>query len=80
MSKRKKLIDKLKVSHGTFTWDELVNLLNALGYEKLEGSGSRVKFVKDDISIDLHRPHSGNELKRYVKKLVLAHLKARGDI
>lgn len=56
MSKRKKLIDKLKGSHGAFTWDELVNLLNALGYEKLEGSGSRVKFIKDDISINLHRP------------------------
>jgi predicted RNA binding protein YcfA (HicA-like mRNA interferase family) len=80
MSKRKKLIDILNNTHGSFTWDELVNLLNALGYEKLEGSGSRVKFVKGDLSIDLHRPHPGNELKRYVKKLVLAHLRQRGEI
>lgn len=80
MSKRKKLIEKLKNFYATFTWDELVNLLNALGYEKLEGSGSRAKFVKGNTCIDLHKPHPGNELKRYVKKLVLAHLRQRGEI
>ena len=80
MSKREKLIDKLKNTKGSFTWNELVSLLNAIGYVKVEGSGSRVKFVKGDICIDLHKPHPGNELKRYLKKLVLAHLKQRGEI
>ncbi|MFV1873324.1 MAG: type II toxin-antitoxin system HicA family toxin [Oleiphilus sp.] len=80
MSKKEKLINKLKNAHASFTWDELVKLLNALGYQKLEGSGSRVKFMKGHLSIDLHRPHPGNELKRYVKKLVLAHLRQQGDI
>jgi len=80
MSKKEKLINKLKSAHVSLTWHELVNLLNALGYQKLEGSGSRVKFVRGDLSIDLHRPHPGNELKRYAKKLVLVHLRQQGDI
>ena len=58
----------------------MVTLLTGLGYKQFEGAGSRVKFIKDDVVIDLHKPHPGNELKLYVRKLVLSHLKKRGDI
>lgn len=30
--------------------------------------------------INLHRPHPGNELKAYVKRQVIEHLKAGGSI
>lgn len=80
MSKKEKLILKLKNTRGVFTWNELLALLTSLGYESVEGSGSRVKFIKGELCVDLHRPHPGNELKLYVKKLVLAHLIERGDI
>jgi len=30
--------------------------------------------------ISLHRPHPGNELKAYVKRLVVEHLKEEGMI
>jgi predicted RNA binding protein YcfA (HicA-like mRNA interferase family) len=60
------------------TWGDLVTLLTGLGYRQVEGSGSRVKFAHDSAApISLHRPHPGNEIKAYVKRLVLEHLKNR---
>ncbi len=46
-------------------WEELLSLLQALGAELQEGSGSRVKFVLDGRVLSLHRPHPRPELKRY---------------
>jgi len=39
-----------------------------MGFEPKQGNGSRVKFIHPDLSypISIHRPHPGNELKRYV--------------
>ena len=42
MGKKDKLIAKLLNRRATFTWQDLVSLLNMLGYTQLEGSGSRV--------------------------------------
>lgn len=58
-------------------WDELERLLKKLGYTKVEGSGSRVKFVnvEKDSAIDLHKPHPENTIKAYVKKIVIEKLK-----
>lgn len=82
MSKREKLIAKLLSSKAVFTWQELATLLGQLGYEQIEGSGSRVKFDNGDATamINLHRPHPGNELKRYVREQVIEKLKAGGFI
>lgn len=61
------------------TWQELVTLLRGLGYRLLEGGGSRVKFEHDARApINLHRPHPGNEIKAYVRRLVLEHLNEEG--
>ncbi|MCL2161389.1 MAG: type II toxin-antitoxin system HicA family toxin [Betaproteobacteria bacterium] len=64
------------------TWQELVTLLCGLGYRQEQGSGSRVKFDNGNplAAISLHRPHPGNELKFYVKRLVMEHLKEGGMI
>ena len=40
-------------------------LLIAAGADVIEGSGSRVRFVKDDEVETFHRPHSTKEAKRY---------------
>ena len=82
MSKHEKLLAKLLNRQGSFTWQELVALLTSFGYLQLEGSGSRVKFDNGNphAMINLHRPHPGNELKGYVKKQVIEHLRAGGMI
>jgi predicted RNA binding protein YcfA (HicA-like mRNA interferase family) len=79
MAKKEKLIAKLQRG-SSFEWRELVTLLNQLGWEKLEGAGSRVKFQRDGVLIELHRPHPGNELKAYAKKDIINILRQEGDL
>ncbi len=61
-------------------WTELATLLQKLGYKKLEGDGSRVKFFNADKNsiIELHRPHPQNTIKAYTKKDIINELKAKG--
>jgi hypothetical protein len=82
MSKQEKLIEKLLNPRAVMTWQELAALLCGLGYRQLQGSGSRVKFDNGNplAAISLHRPHPGNELKSYVKRFVVEHLKEGGMI
>ncbi|MNF56742.1 hypothetical protein D3C85_1402790 [compost metagenome] len=53
-----------------------------LGYRQLEGAGCRVKFNNGDPQalISLHKPHPGNELKTYVRRQIIDHLKVGGLI
>lgn len=82
MSKQEKLLSKLLNRQASFTWQELIVLLHGLGYRKIEGQGSRVKFDNGNpkAMINLHRPHPGNELKAYIKRQVIENLKAGGLI
>lgn len=47
------------------SWSDLVNLVKGLGGEVAQGSGSRVRFDLNGVSLNIHSPHPGNELKRY---------------
>ena len=82
MSKHEKLLAKLLNKQAGFAWQELVALLGSMGYRQLQGDGSRVKFDNGNphAMINLHKPHPGNELKAYVKRQVIEHLKAGGLI
>jgi len=81
MSKFEKLLRRLLDRPKDFTWDELVTLMRKLGYEELSGAGSRKKFVNENKDvINLHRPHPGKILKRYMIDEVIAHLKEKGKI
>ena len=84
MSKIEKLVERLKSKPKDFTYDELKNLLNNLGFNeqnKGKTSGSRVKFIKDGIAeIELHKPHPNNILKPYQIKDVIEKLKKGGMI
>ena len=82
MLKREKLLARLMNAQGAFTWAELEQLLRHYGYTKQEGSGSWGKFCNGDpmAKIILHKPHPGNELKRYIRKEVLEKLRAGGLI
>ena len=74
MSKQAKLLNKFLATpiKRDLTYAELKTLLESLGYQEREGSGSRVSFyhaILDDM-IDLHKPHPNNELKLYQVKQV----------
>jgi len=75
MSKLEKQIIRLLSLPKDFTYQELKTVLLALGYEEMEGSGSRVCFKKDTHKIKLHRPHPGNIMKSYQLDLVVDELK-----
>ena len=83
MSKLEKLKQRLRELPKDFTYDELVSLLIALGYEldnKGKTSGSRVKFIKGDTPIILHKPHPGNIMKTYALKQIIDILESEGLI
>lgn len=66
MSKKEKLIQRLKSRPKDFTFEEMQTLLEMLGFEadnKEKTSGSRVLFCKNGCkSIRLHKPHSRKAL------------------
>ncbi len=70
MGQIQKLKDRLLSKPKDFTYDELRKLLFSLGcIEDRMGktSGSRVAFIHkaSGLILRLHKPHPGNELKRY---------------
>jgi len=85
MSKLQKTIDKLLNLQQVFTFKELEYLLGKLGYtEKKTGktSGSRKAYInKTSLHIiRIHKPHPGNEIKKYVKTYLITELKKQGLI
>jgi len=59
MGRHEKLLNKLENASKVFPWSDLVTLLNQLGYDKKEMSGSRVRFYhqQNDVLLLLHKPH-----------------------
>lgn len=85
MSKKDKLLERLKQRPKDFTYDEAKRLLENLGfkeYNKGKTSGSRVNFCHDNIrtKIELHKPHPKKILKGYVIKNLIEQLKEIGVI
>jgi hypothetical protein len=70
VSRKEKLIARLRQKPKDFTWDELATLLKALGYKLARAGktgGSRRRFVHLTAPpIILHRPHPDEVLKRYI--------------
>ncbi len=80
MATRDKLLNKLRNASKTFPWNDLVTLLNHLGYEKQEMAGSRVRFYdpKTGHMIRLHRPHPESVIKGGALRDIKNTLKAEG--
>ena len=81
MGKKEKLIARLKCMPKDFTFDEMRNLLELLGFEmssKGKTSGSRVKFTNGNIPVILHKPHPRKELLAYQMKEILEVLDKEG--
>ncbi len=84
MSKLEKEIERLKSKPKDYTYEEAKSLLNKLGYienNKGKTSGSRVRFRnKENVKIDLHKPHPKNILKAYQINDLIEILKKGGVI
>jgi hypothetical protein len=82
MGKKEKLLKRFLSRPVDFSFEELTVLLAFFGYYPADTGktgGSRAAFIdKDGGSIRLHRPHPGNELKRYQIDDVLSMLKSKG--
>ena len=74
MGRKEKFIEKLKSNPKDFTFEEMKTLLEMLGFvmsNKGKTSGSRVKFIKDNVPIILHKPHPRKELLGYQVKQII---------
>ena len=84
MSKKEKLIKKLKSKPKDMTYEELKTLLRLLSfYESNKGktSGSRVMFMNEaKLEILIHKPHPTNIMKEYQIKNIVNKLEQEGII
>jgi predicted RNA binding protein YcfA (HicA-like mRNA interferase family) len=79
MSQLDKLKARICAKPKDFTWNELVKLLTAYGFDsltKVKTVGSRRQFYNPitQVAISLHKPHPGNLLKEYQLKEIIALL------
>jgi len=59
-------------------WADIESLLMALGAERAEGSGSRIRFALNGIRATFHRPHPRKETDRGAVKSVRRFLEEGG--
>ena len=83
MSRKDKLVARILTIPKDFTYDEAEALLAAFGFREMnkgKTSGSRVKFLRNDDMILLHKPHPRKVLPIYAVKQIVDKLKECGDL
>ncbi|WP_425593482.1 type II toxin-antitoxin system HicA family toxin [Aliiroseovarius marinus] len=72
MGRKEKLRERFLSCPSDFRWDELKRFLEGFGYSVKKGTGSRRKFVGENLpKISLHEPHP----KPFVKRCYLEQVK-----
>ncbi len=51
--------------NGNIEWRKIESLFTALGADIIEGRGSRITVLSNNVRRDFHRPHPGKEALRY---------------
>ncbi len=66
-SKQRKTLESIfsKPTPANVEWARIESLLMAVGCKCVEGSGSRVRFVRGTTIGTFHRPHPAKEAKQY---------------
>lgn len=79
-AKNRRTLEKIfaEPASGTIKWRDIESLLLALGAERTEGRGSRVRFTLKERTIFIHRPHPSPEAKPYVVRNIREFLKDAG--
>jgi hypothetical protein len=84
VSRKDKLIEKLKSRPKSFTWNEATALMSACGFRLLNarGGGSGRMFVNETTrqKVRLHEPHPQNTLLPYMVEALIQALKDAGEI
>jgi hypothetical protein len=83
MSSKKKLLERFLSQPKDFSFDELIAMMQHLGYSlnnKGKTSGSRVEFESRDDSFVIHKPHPDNTMKGYQMKQILDYLKQQNKL
>lgn len=85
MSRKDKLVERLLNKPSDFEYSEVKSLLAKFGYNvdnRGRTSGSRVAFANRATKhmIRLHKPHPGNNLKKYQIEMLIDELKRQGVI
>lgn len=82
MSRKEKLLNRLRQRPRDFTWEELTSLLKTLGYRIVKSGrsgGSRKRFTHETApTIVLHKPHPHNTVKRYIINDLIEILEREG--
>jgi predicted RNA binding protein YcfA (HicA-like mRNA interferase family) len=77
MSKKKKLLNRFLSIPSDLSWNELVSVLQYLGYDQVGNGmtgGSRRRFINQQGKlILLHEPHPKRIVKKYVIRLIISH-------
>jgi hypothetical protein len=66
-SKHKKTLSIVfaKPITASLDWADMETLFTALGAQTIEGNGSRVRFILNNVVGTFHRPHPAKEAKPY---------------
>ena len=83
MTRKEKLLSKLRANPKDFTFEEAETLLSYFGYKRVNkgrSSGSRVMFINElnHAKILLHKPHPRKELLDYQIRQLIEHLEREG--
>lgn len=62
----------------SIVWDDIEAMLMALGAQRFEGNGSRVRFLLNGIKAVFHRPHPQKETDKGAVKSVRRFLQEGG--
>jgi len=66
-SKHRKTLEQIfsEPVHKSMEWSRIESLFLALGADVIEGDGSRVRFVLNEVVGSFHRPHPSKDAKPY---------------
>jgi len=61
-------------------WTDVEKLIISIDGMIKQGNGSRIRIVLNEVSLNIHTPHPGNELKPYQVKALRKFLSDAGII
>ncbi len=78
--RQRRTLDALfaRPTRSNIRWSDIERLFSAVGAEINEGAGSRVRIKLGDQVHTFHRPHPGNEAKRYAVEAASSFLRNHG--
>jgi predicted RNA binding protein YcfA (HicA-like mRNA interferase family) len=81
VSKKEKLLDKLRSLPSDFTWDEAVKVMKQHKFQLVKNTGSRRTFRHENgVKVSIHEPHPQNTLLKYAMENLIEALVNAGEI